>query len=242
VPKTDVKPAPNTYHAHRERQQQRILDAAEKLFDEHGIDRVTMADITSASGLRASTIYQYFSNKDEIVWALLSDLFAENTQRAKQRLEGATTGLAKIAALLEFMADELSHRPAKVRFMAQFDALYARDWPAERLLTLEAQINPQGFRYFSELVREGIVDGSLRSDLDPDLTMHAVINAVVGAQRRLASLGNKVEIEYGQPIDWLFRETIRVILLGLRARESSTSTTFIEPTKARKSTTRKRSS
>jgi hypothetical protein len=28
-----------------------------------------------------------------------------------------------------------------------------------------------------------------------------------------------VELEYGQPIDRLFRETIRVILLGLRATE-----------------------
>jgi len=50
--------------------------------------------------------------------------------------------------------------------------------------------------------------------------MHAVINAVVGTQRRLASLGNKIEQEYGKPIDSLFRETIRVILLGLRAPET----------------------
>jgi hypothetical protein len=49
--------------------------------------------------------------------------------------------------------------------------------------------------------------------------MHAVINAVIGAQRRLASLGERVESEYGQPIDRLFRETIRVILLGLRATD-----------------------
>src|SRR3954451_5910267 len=124
-----------------------------------------------------------------------------------------------MAALLEFMADELSHRPAKVRFMAQFDAMYARDWPAERLLTLESQINPQGFVYFAGLVREGIADGSLRADLDPDLTLHAVINAVIGAQRRLASLGNKVELEYGQPVNRLFRETIRILLLGLRSPE-----------------------
>ena len=49
--------------------------------------------------------------------------------------------------------------------------------------------------------------------------MHAVINAVIGAQRRLASLGNRVELEYGQPVDRLFRETIRIILLGLRATD-----------------------
>jgi len=101
--------------------------------------------------------------------------------------------------------------------MAQFDAMYARDWSAERLLTLEAQIYPEGFRYFGSLIREGISDGSLRSDLNPELTMHAVMNAVVGTQRRLASLGSQVELEYGQPVDSLFRETTRVILRGLRA-------------------------
>ena len=77
-----------------------------------------------------------------------------------------------------------------------------------------------GSSYFGALMREGIADGSMRPDLDPDLTMHAVINAVIGAQRRLASLGSRVEAEYGQPIDRLFRETVRVILLGLRATET----------------------
>jgi AcrR family transcriptional regulator len=243
VPRTVRQPVvPNTYHAHRERQRRRILEAAEKLFDEHGLDRVTMADITSASGVRTSTIYQYFSNKDEIVWAILSEVLEEGTARAKKSIESATTGLSKITGLLTFIADELSNKPAKVRFMAQFDAMYARDWPAERLLTLEAQINPQGFRYFRDLIREGISDGSLRPDLDPDLTMHAVINAVIGAQRRLASLGNKVELEYGQPIDRLFRETIRIIVLGLSATQSPVRTGLRARPRARKSTTRKRSS
>ena len=220
VPASGAARAAHTYGAHRERQRRRILDAAGRLFDQHGIDRVTMAEIISASGLRASTIYQYFSNKDDIVWAIVGELLTESAARAKKAMGTASTALAKITALLELMAAGLARNRAEVRFMAQFDAMYARDWPAERLLTLEAQINPRGFRYFRTLIREGIADGSLRPDLDPGLTMHAVINAVVGAQRRLASLGRRVELEYGQPIDRLFRETIRVILLGLRATES----------------------
>jgi AcrR family transcriptional regulator len=242
VPKADIQPASNAYHGHRERQRRRILETAEKLFDEHGIDRVTMADITAASGLRASTLYQYFSNKDDIVWAMLSEVLEESARRAKEKMEGATTGLSMITALLDFIADELSNHPAKVRFMAQFDAMYARYWPAERLLTVEAQINPRGFRYFSKLVRLGVADGSLRPDLDPDLTMHAVINAVIGAQRRLASLGNKVELEYGQRVDRLFRETIRVILLGLRSTDTPVASEPSKRPKARKSTGKKRSS
>jgi len=241
VPTTDRQPATNAYHGHRGRQQRRILEAAEKLFDEHGIDRVTMADITSASGLRASTLYQYFSNKDDVVWAILREVLEEGTRCAKQKMEGATNGLSMITALLDFIADELSDNPAKVRFMAQFDAMYARYWPPDRLVTLEAQINPQGFQYFNKLIRQGVADGSLRRDLDPDLTMHAVINAVIGAQRRLASLGNKVELEYGQPVDRLFRETIRVILIGLSSADTPVATEPSKLPKARKSTAKKRS-
>ncbi len=211
----------HAYHAHRERQRRRILDAAWKLFDEYGIDRTAMAEITSASGVQPSTMYQYFANKEDIVWGILRELVQEVSERSKQRLEGAPNAMARLTALLDFMADELTNNPVKVRFMAQFDAMYARDWPAERLMTLESQMNPEGFAVFTELIREGIADGSLRSDLDPDLTMHAVMNAVIGAQRRLASLGEKVALEYGKPIDQLFRETIRVLLIGLRAPEAS---------------------
>jgi AcrR family transcriptional regulator len=220
MPRRKVPQRESAYHAHRERQRRRILDAARVLFDTRGIDRVTMAEITLGSGVQPSTMYQYFSNKDEIVWALLSESMQEDVVQAGQQINSATTALEKLTALFDFMVDGLVNSPAKIRFMAQFDAMYARDWPAERLITLETQINPEGFQGFSELIREGIGDGSLRSDLDPNLTMHAVMNAIIGAQRRLASLGNKIEKEYGEPVDRLFRETIRVILLGLRAPEN----------------------
>lgn len=154
------------------------------------------------------------------MWAIVADVFTDAAARARQAMDAADTALAKITALLEFMAEGLTNSPSKIRFMAQFDAMYARQWSPERLLSLEAQVGSGRFEYFSKLIRDGIADGSLRRDLDPELTMHAVINAVIGAQRRLASLGSRVELEYGHPIDRLFRETIRVILLGLRSPDA----------------------
>src|SRR5579859_5802158 len=120
MPRKKTKKPPNTYHAHRERQRRRILDAAWELFDERGIDRVTMAEITSGSGVQPSTIYQYFSSKDEIVWAILREVMEEASARAKQRLEGAGNAMAQLTALMDFMAEELENHPMKVRFLAQF--------------------------------------------------------------------------------------------------------------------------
>ena len=215
--------APNMYSAHRERQRNRILSAAENLFVERGIDRVNMAELTSASGVQPSTMYQYFSSKDDIVWAIVGNIMTKVRASSVERDSKAKTALDKIAAFLEFMAEELSSQRARVRFMAQFDAMYSHDWSVERLLKVEAKSGKIDGGTFRDLVREGIADGSLRSDLDPDLTMQAIVNAAIGTQRRLASLGNKVELEYGQPVDRLFRETIRVILYGLRANRKAGS-------------------
>ena len=77
------KPA-NAYHGHRERQRRRILNAAWKLFAEHGIDRVTMAEITSASGIQPSTTYQYFSNKDDMVWVILVGELIQEESRTRE--------------------------------------------------------------------------------------------------------------------------------------------------------------
>jgi AcrR family transcriptional regulator len=218
MPVTSPTSSGGPYHAHRERQRRRILAAAEELFDIRGIDRVPIADIVAAAGIRASTLYEYFSNKDEIVWTLVEELMLQSSASVLEATD-RTTGpaLGRITALLEAFGDELVDHPQRVRLMAQFDAMYARDWSAERLLALEDRLFPGRFEPLSNLIREGVADGSLRSDLDPDLTMHSVVNAVVGAQRRLASLGNRVEQEYGQPIEVLFRETVRILLLGLRA-------------------------
>jgi AcrR family transcriptional regulator len=44
-----------------------------------------MADIIAASGLMRSTIYQYFSNKDELIWALVQEIM-EHSNALRQQI------------------------------------------------------------------------------------------------------------------------------------------------------------
>jgi AcrR family transcriptional regulator len=214
-----AQPPRRLYSAHREKQRRHILATAQILFDQHGIERVTMADIIAASGLMRSTIYQYFSNKDEMIWALVQEILEHSNAALQQILEHSSeSALATIAAIFTHLGNELIVNPARVRFMAQFDALYARDWSADQLLALEAQMLPEALApTLTALARAGLADGSLHPDLDPTLALHSALNAAIALQRRLASLGERVEQEYGQPIDRMFAEACRVILRGLQA-------------------------
>jgi len=228
------------YSAHRERQRLRILTAAESLFSPSGIDSVSMLDITNAAGVQPSTLYQYFKSKEEIVWALATESLRSFRDRAKTRLNGETPALTKVQVLLELMAEDLEERPHDVRFMAQFDVLYARDFSAESVLKMMRDLELDGLADFSRWVTEGIADGSLRSDLNPNLSLIALFNAAIGTQRRLGSLGPKAEQEYGKSPSELFRESMRLLLDGLSGPRSA-SATIDETDFTRKSRRRKKS-
>ena len=232
MPPKKAQKLPSTYHAHRERQRRRILDPAWKLFDERGIDRVTMAEITSASGIQPSTMYQYFANKDEIVWALVDSYFQQSCDFIGERVAAVSgSALVRLTALLDALGQELSEHPGRVRFQAQFDAMYAREWSVDQLIAIEEKIVPNRSEGLSGLIRQGVADGSLRPDLNPELTIYSIINAAVASQRRLASLGDRVEKEYGQSIHSLFREAMRLILIGVRRDESADASPSLQKRK-----------
>lgn len=53
--------------AQRERQ---ILDAAERRFDRHGLDRLTLADVAADTGLTKAALYRYFRSKEVLFLAV----------------------------------------------------------------------------------------------------------------------------------------------------------------------------
>lgn len=207
------------YRVHREKQQRHILTVARALFEQRGIDNVTMVDICTASDLMASTVYQYFANKEDIVWAIVYDILVESHADFQRILQAShASAFNKMQSLLKSMADELCQRPARARFMAQFDVLYARESNAKRLMDIEAVIYTEPVAVLlTRLAEAGIADGSLRADINPHLSLHSAINAALSMQRRLVMIGGHLEQEFDQTAVQLFQETCRLLLEGLRA-------------------------
>ncbi|TDG10454.1 TetR/AcrR family transcriptional regulator [Paraburkholderia guartelaensis] len=69
---------------------QQILQAAGRLFREHGYDAVTVADVMSAAGLTHGGFYGYFKSKDELIAQTLAHVFAQG--------EGGDSDLVRYAA------------------------------------------------------------------------------------------------------------------------------------------------
>lgn len=64
---------PKISQAHRAARQAQILDAAWRCFYRQGVQATTMEQIIAESGLSASAMYRYFSGKDDIIVAAVTD-------------------------------------------------------------------------------------------------------------------------------------------------------------------------
>jgi AcrR family transcriptional regulator len=62
-------PRPGLRERKKQLTRQAILDASERLFEEHGYDGVTVAQIADAANVSVKTLFTYFDSKEDLVFA-----------------------------------------------------------------------------------------------------------------------------------------------------------------------------
>ena len=207
------------YTNHRENQRERILEVAEKLFLRDGIDSITLAQIAIAARLTRVTLYQYFPDKKEIAWAVFKKVIDElQAAMVGELAQTNGSGYDKIKRILLATINSLETQTDSLRFIALFNFLYAREGSPMRMRGILEQAALTGKKgSTADFIREGIADGSLRPDLDADLTAASISNLLAGMTSRFALLGTNVEQEFGYKNSDLFHEIVVNFLRGIRA-------------------------
>ncbi len=98
----------------------RILDATLQLVGRYGYDNTTIARITKATQLPASSIYWYFENKDDLIAAALESFYTRFT-RTRRSWEGFDPSRSLLGQLLDELEPELrvseSEEPLRLGIM-----------------------------------------------------------------------------------------------------------------------------
>lgn len=127
--------------ARRSQAIEQILDAAWTLAAEHGIAGFSMAQLAARVGMRAPSLYSYFSSKAAIYDALFAAGNAELRRRtdALTRVEDARAGLIAIAdVLVAFAAED----------PARYSLLFARPIPGW-------EPSPEAYTFATALYEDG---------------------------------------------------------------------------------------
>jgi AcrR family transcriptional regulator len=152
---------------------ERLLEAATRLFAEHGYEQTSVQEIVAAAGVTKGAMYHYFAAKDDLLYEIYHRLLALQTERLERFAAGPGTPEERLrAAVLDVIETSCAHLDGLTVFFRSMHLL-----PEERRRAVRAERRRYHER-FRSLVEEGQRDGSFRPDAPPDLAVDFLFGAV----------------------------------------------------------------
>ncbi len=193
-----------------EAQRVSILDAAETLFLEKGLENTNMKDIAARTGITRVSLYRYFSDRDPIAF--------EIAVRMLKRIAAAAAGGEPITGLESFrdyvirMIDQFYVLRPAYRYISMFDNLYDNHYPNTELADwYKAQIFALGWREWAA--------PDNRLGIDPSLSA-MLLNSTMSFLEKMAARGELMSDEQEVSMDdelAFYKEMIQVYFNRLAA-------------------------
>lgn len=180
-------------HSRRDINKERVIRYALGCFVEQGIEATKISDIAKLAGITDRSIYRYFSTKADLVLETALLFWSESMERvetqAQMELDGEICGASCILKILRGYASlYFTHRQMLV-FVHEAETYLNRCGKA----LLVANKPPAPFENcagpLSVAIHKGIVDGSVRTDLDLPSLYYNTYDALLGLIQKLAIAG-----------------------------------------------------
>lgn len=178
-----------------------ILDAAVSLFTTKGYLATRMEDIAKAAGISKGLTYFYYKNKEDLFMALTKKAFDQFKEifRDEYRIKGKS-GLDMLSDVIIRVADFARENQVYYDSILNFlDLLKKYNNPETRSQINEKTLESEHFQKLLEIHNEsskfgimmislGIRDGSIRPELQPEITFYTIWSMIIGYEKMLGPI------------------------------------------------------
>lgn len=194
-----------TLSEHRNKTRRRLMDALDSLITERGFEAVSMSDVAARSGIRRTTIYNHFTDKEDLLIAFVEEKTSEYLSTTKKMLEGVDSSIDRLQIYVHS------------QLLAERSYLIAPGPPLKDVVTPStgmklARHGRQTAMLLSSILENAIDDGTI-----PDQDIRTAIQVINGTLS-----GRRIPKEDPERTEF-FRYTERFIIQGLGAVLPDTS-------------------
>jgi TetR/AcrR family transcriptional regulator, cholesterol catabolism regulator len=147
----------------------RIIDGASELFRTYGIKSVTMDSLANQLGMSKRTIYEVFSDKDELLVAVLTRIAQKQRELVKKVLDESENSIIAIFRMLEINRD----------FFQDISPAFQADLKKyHNNILMENSNGPDlpDYRNNQQVIENGIKEGLFRKEINTDLANRCLYN------------------------------------------------------------------
>jgi AcrR family transcriptional regulator len=141
---------------------EKITEGAAELFRTYGIKSVTMDSIATHLGMSKRTIYEVFSDKDEMLISVLKWMAAKQKELVSKILDESENSIVAIFRLLEINRDYFQD-------MSPVFQADLKKFHHEVLMKRADKCEMPDYRNNQQVIEKGINEKLFRQDINPDL-------------------------------------------------------------------------
>lgn len=135
-----------------------IALACKDLFVNNSLKDLTVSKIAANAGVSKGSIYDYFQNKEEIVFELLHHMMLEHDARKEVKLQNAPTTREKVKIFAEFFYSEETYELREIYKDFISINLSAHN---EDMTSFQTECVNRYFTWMCQIIQEGIDKGEL---------------------------------------------------------------------------------
>lgn len=132
------------------------------MFMTYGIKSVTMDSLANQFGISKRTIYEVFSDKDELLMAVLTRMATKQKEMVKRVLDESENAIIAIFRLLEMNRDNF-------QLMSPAFQSDLKKYHHEVLMKKSDESEMPDYRNHKKVIENGIKEKLFRKDINPDL-------------------------------------------------------------------------
>jgi len=200
VPTADPAPALTRGHKKKARTRQLLLDTALEVLAEQG-EGFSVADLASRAGVSHGTFYNYFSDREQVVEALVPHIVGRFAERMATEVTD-TDPAARFARITANGFDIAIREPDTVRVALRIDAVQ------------QGLLADGPLAHFGQDLLDGYATGRFLGSLD-DGTVDLVLGGLLFASRRIIDGEHSPEYRIS-----ILRRVLQA--LGIEAEEAAT--------------------
>lgn len=154
----------------------RLIQAAAELIAEGGYEAASAAEIGRRAGYSRSMVHARFGSKEQLIDAVVA---AAYEGPLTVELPATATGLERVLARLDTMAKLIDESPELMRtiFAIEFQTAGRGSRKSNRVADWVTRLRADTLA----AVLAGQADGSIRSELEPEPTAHAIVVEGIGS-------------------------------------------------------------
>lgn len=151
----------------KEEKRRNIALSCRELLLEHGINSLTISQIAQTAGVGKGTIYEYFENKEDIVFEIITTFIAEHEKRLLALVTEPRTTKEKLFHFFYLLfEDELARKQLKV--YKEFLAISLTNEPEEMLIFREECRNK-----FTTILNQILASGKASGEIEDSMPISA---------------------------------------------------------------------